>query len=359
MRRLAAFLFLVLAAALAAPAPVAAQSSPSFSPTGGVALSVSNSSSRVAFATPGPTALIINTGSNAAYLNFGGSGVTATTSGYLLNPGCSVAYDVSGQGYVAAITASSTTTLSVYTGSGLPTLPPSGCTSSGGGGGGSVTIADGADVAEGATTDAACSTDIATCTQIALSKRGLQKLTTINTTLGTPFQAGGSIGNSSFASTQSGNWNVGGFEFNPSDTPTIQNASYISGNCMGGFQSVTAARVTGGSGILNSVVLSSKGGGTTALTLYIFNSNPSSSTCTDKSTFTLNAADISKEIVKPIVLTPSVDVGGTITSAVAQNIAAAFVTAGDSKIYFAIVSDGTWTPASTTDIVVNLSGPQD
>jgi hypothetical protein len=33
-------------------------------------------------------------------------------------------------------------------------------------------------------------------------------LTTINTTLGSPFQAGGSIGNTSFASTQSGTWNI-------------------------------------------------------------------------------------------------------------------------------------------------------
>lgn len=34
-------------------------------------------------------------------------------------------------------------------------------------------------------------------------------LTTINTTLGTPFQAGGSIANTSFAATQSGTWNIG------------------------------------------------------------------------------------------------------------------------------------------------------
>lgn len=140
MRRLAALLLFVLAAAIAAPAPVIAQSSPSFSPTGGVALSVSNSSSRVAFATAGPTALVINTGSNTVYLAFGGSGVTATTSGYYLGAGCSVAYDVNGQGFVAAITASSTSALSIYTGSGLPTLPPSACASSGGGGGGNVTI---------------------------------------------------------------------------------------------------------------------------------------------------------------------------------------------------------------------------
>lgn len=41
---------------------------------------------------------------------------------------------------------------------------------------------------------------------VALAKDS--SLTAINTTLGTPFQAGGSIGNTSFGSTQSGTWNI-------------------------------------------------------------------------------------------------------------------------------------------------------
>lgn len=42
----------------------------------------------------------------------------------------------------------------------------------------------------------------------ALQTTGNTALTTINTTLGSPFQAGGSIGNTTFASTQSGTWTV-------------------------------------------------------------------------------------------------------------------------------------------------------
>lgn len=102
----------------------------------------------------------------------------------------------------------------------LPTL-------SSGGGGGAVTIADGADVALGTTTDlawsgsgsgtvvattkfigmntlsaanalgstgdTACATDNGTCTLEALIKRSNQRLSTINTTLGTPFQTGGTV----------------------------------------------------------------------------------------------------------------------------------------------------------------------
>lgn len=66
---------------------------------------------------------------------------------------------------------------------------------SGGGSGGAVTIADGANVVEGTTTDAACSTDNGTCTIDAVVKRIAQRLTTINSTLGTPMQAtGGTVG---------------------------------------------------------------------------------------------------------------------------------------------------------------------
>lgn len=77
-------------------------------------------------------------------------------------------------------------------------LPVSG---GGGGGGGAVTAVSGAyalgsivDIGTGASPGAN-------------TVNG--RLATINTTLGTPFQAGGSIGNTSFASTQSGTWTVG------------------------------------------------------------------------------------------------------------------------------------------------------
>lgn len=76
----------------------------------------------------------------------------------------------------------------------------------GGGGGGAVTVADGADIAQGSTTDAACATDNGTCTVEAMQKRIAQRLTTLNGTLGSPFQAGGSIGNTAFGATQSGPW---------------------------------------------------------------------------------------------------------------------------------------------------------
>lgn len=61
----------------------------------------------------------------------------------------------------------------------------------------------------GAPGDTACASDTASCNANQQRQRLAQRLTTINTTLGTPFQAGSSIGNTTFAATQSGTWNIG------------------------------------------------------------------------------------------------------------------------------------------------------
>lgn len=91
-----------------------------------------------------------------------------------------------------------------------------GCTApgGGGGGGGAITAAagsyavgallDGSIVTLGTQADAACSTDNGTCTGTALLKRENQRLTSLITALGSPFQAGGSIGNTGFNVLQGG-----------------------------------------------------------------------------------------------------------------------------------------------------------
>jgi hypothetical protein len=80
-------------------------------------------------------------------------------------------------------------------------------TTASGGGGGAVTIADGADVTQGALADAASSAGGAGSLSAKLRLMTTQ-LGTINTTLGSPFQAGGSIGNTTFAVTNVGTFPV-------------------------------------------------------------------------------------------------------------------------------------------------------
>lgn len=149
--------------------------------------------------------------------------------------------------------------------------------------------------------------------------------------------------------------NVGGYEFLTSTTPTIQNAAYVSGNCMGGFQTVSVARTSGGSGLINKFILVSQGGLATTKQIYIFSTNPSGSTCTDKSTFTLAAADMGK-LIGTFALTPSAPTGTTRSEAENANMATDFVTSGNTNIYVAIVETASETPATTSDLVFTILG---
>ena len=83
-------------------------------------LSVSNSSSRVALPT-GTVVVVYNTGTVAAYVQLGNGSVTATTSNDVIPPGGWMAFTIGANTNLAAITASSTTTLNLSGGSGLAT----------------------------------------------------------------------------------------------------------------------------------------------------------------------------------------------------------------------------------------------
>lgn len=108
------------------PLPVALQASSvsaAFNPTGEAALAVTNASARVVMGSAGPTALVINTGANTAYVKFGNSSVVSdTTSGYPVPSGWGIAFDIGTSNFIAAITSSSTTNLTITTGTGIPAL---------------------------------------------------------------------------------------------------------------------------------------------------------------------------------------------------------------------------------------------
>lgn len=158
---------------------------------------------------------------------------------------------------------------------------------------------------------------------------------------------------------------VGGFDVIVSSTPTVQNAAYSASNAIGGWQQVSVFRnTTQPSGILNYVSVASKGGSTTALTVYGFTKSSAnlSSTCTDKSAFSLAAADLSAMIPGfPVTLTPATTQGATITSA-SQSIVVSVKNADgtpSTNLTFCAVVGGSVTPASTSDLVFNFAMIQD
>ncbi len=192
----------LIAAALSAALSFGAQAQQAPWTRQGSTLSISASSTSAHAAlspTYAPTAWVCNTGATLAYVGFGDSTYAATTADTPIPAGLCGNLSPNGATYIAAITASSTTTVLATPGGG--SLLGAGGGGSGSGGGGAVTAADGALVTEGTTTDAACATDNGTCTIEAVLKRATQRLTSILTALGSPFQAGGSIGNTGFAVT--------------------------------------------------------------------------------------------------------------------------------------------------------------
>lgn len=149
---------------------------------------------------------------------------------------------------------------------------------------------------------------------------------------------------------------VGFFTDRKTDTPTVQNSAYASGNCIGGFRSISFQ----GSGPINEldvIGVMSKGGWNVPITFYVFSANPTSSTCTDKSTFTLNNADAANLFVMPFALTPTAPTGATQTFAENPNLGRK-PASGTQTIWYAMVSGGAATPASTTDLVVSAQATQ-
>ena len=113
-----------VAISAANPLPVNASVTASIAPfapgTGAVAtLAVTNSTGNVALPA-GATIEVFNVGANTAYLALGNAGVTATTGGIPLASGSWIGLAPGTDSYLAAITGSSTTSLTIIGGSGLP-----------------------------------------------------------------------------------------------------------------------------------------------------------------------------------------------------------------------------------------------
>jgi hypothetical protein len=146
-------------------------------------------------------------------------------------------------------------------------------------------------------------------------------------------------------------------------TPAVQNAAYASGNAMGGLLTVPALRaVRPPAGILNWLSVASKSGQTPSLTVYVFDTIPGSSTCADKTAFSLASADAAK-VVAAVVLPPlAVPTGATASFGIAQNLALSLRNQDNPQtpnFYACVVTGSALTPGSTSDIVAKFGLTQD
>src|SRR3974390_540910 len=97
-----------------------------------------------------------------------------------------------------------------------------------------------------------------------------------------------------------------GSDYSVTATPTVAVGAHTVGKSLGGLITMSIFRPNNPAGLLTYVWYASKVGQTTAVTVYIFNSNPTGSTCTDNVTFSLATADMPKLAVTPVAITPVV-----------------------------------------------------
>lgn len=157
--------------------------------------------------------------------------------------------------------------------------------------------------------------------------------------------------------------NVGSYDVAVPVAPTIQAAAYVAGNAVGALQTVSVFRFAAQpSGILNALSLAWRGTETTALTFYVFDTNPTGSTCTDKTAFVLATADIAKLAMPPFTLTAAAPSAGTTSTFANSTFTPISVKNQDStattNLYVCAVSGGSFTPA-VGDLTYKISVAQD
>jgi len=138
---------------------------------------------------------------------------------------------------------------------------------------------------------------------------------------------------------------------------TVTAALYSAGNCVGGKITFTgAARKAGQGGTIQGAVLRDKAGQAGAYDLFLFDADPSATTVTDKSAVAINTADLAKCIGVITFPAATIKLGAASTMGVitVANNALAYKLTSGTTLYGILVTRGTPTYASTSDVSVDL-----
>ena len=135
-------------------------------------------------------------------------------------------------------------------------------------------------------------------------------------------------------------------------------AAYTAGNTMGGVIAFPGAlRSPSLSGILNSVRVSDKKANTDGRVLWLFNANPTNSSFTDKTAPAIAAADIPKVIGRYVLGAANSDLGTH--AQYATDGIGKVIQAGATTLYGVLITQGTPTPNTSSDISVAIGVVQD
>ena len=152
---------------------------------------------------------------------------------------------------------------------------------------------------------------------------------------------------------------IGGNTFTLAVTQTTNASAYEAGDCVGEvIEIVNAVRVSGGTGVLQSIQIIDKGNQKAAMELLIFDSDPGAATIADDTAF-VYSTDISKQIARiPIAASDYVTLNSIATASIG-GLSRIVKASGSANLYAALVTTGTPTYISTSDIIITFGILQD
>lgn len=144
---------------------------------------------------------------------------------------------------------------------------------------------------------------------------------------------------------------VGGYSYEVAVIPAVSTTpAYSSGDCVGGKLTLSnAVRVGAGGALLTDLMVLDKGNQKAPLTLLIYDANPSAATLTDNAAL-VNSTDDVKVLGKVNITAADYETVNTKAYAHIRNIAAICIPASGTTLYAALLTTGTPTYASTSDL---------
>lgn len=148
---------------------------------------------------------------------------------------------------------------------------------------------------------------------------------------------------------------VGGSAITLSPTVTVDTNAFTAGDVVGSKLTLTSAmRVSGGTGILDSIYVQEKGSQAAVLDILIFNADPSNGTYTNNGAFTANDTDMAMCIARVHIATTDYVATGGYTSASLGGLGKIVAASGSGNLYAVIITSGTPTYSATTSLKVRF-----
>jgi len=154
--------------------------------------------------------------------------------------------------------------------------------------------------------------------------------------------------------------NVGGFTTGIKDTTAVSTTpAYTAGDAVGAKRTLAnAVRVSGGSGIIDSIVLLDRANQKSGMELLLFDADPTNATITDNAAFVYSTDDL-KVIARITINATDYVTLNSKAIACLRGLGIAFKTNATTSLFAALVTTGTPTFAATTDVQLTVGILQD